>query len=229
MPSKKLSYDPFYIDVNSEVYKKLDNINERIQRESFQVIRDVNKTSNTKFKKIATKNLDGFADILKRSAEIDRQNDDIEKKAKKIFESKDLHDKIKKSVKNYHDKFTVLSTTQQKVFVDTNSGVNSIVNTRFQISKISFIVTYANFITSGCMNLLNDSKNKAQLKHYGGINIFIKFLLNDVLFNDKFKEVKYRSFVVKGNNISHADIYNKIHSEASRMYDNPNYYLVTYD
>ena len=73
MQSKRISkeddYDPFYIDVNSEVYKKFDNINKRnkaleekyiadkrkLQKESVKVIRDLNKTSDIKFNKITTK------------------------------------------------------------------------------------------------------------------------------------------------------------------------------
>ena len=109
MPSKKLSYDPFYIDVNSEVYKKLDNINKRnkaleekyiaekrkLQRESVQVIRDVNKTSNIKFKKVTTKvTIDDWDDILKRSAELDKHIHDIDVEGDIIIKTFDKDRKL---------------------------------------------------------------------------------------------------------------------------------------
>ena len=133
---------------------------------------------------------------------------------------------LKISKKKYHDDFDVLSTTKQKVFKHKETHVSSIVNTRFKISPIPFIITNADVITKGAMRLIKESKEQAKAIHAGGFNIFLKFLLNDVMFNDDSKPVKYTSFIIKGNDISAEEIHNKVYTEASKMYDTPTYYLV---
>ena len=141
---------------------------------------------------------------------------------KKLTEMQKNHKKIDEKYKQT-TKFKLLTTQQEKAFI--NKGINSIVNTKYTIFPIPFTVTNADFITKGCLNLLNSSKKAAQSKHEGGFNMFMKLVLNDVVFDDDSKATQYRSFIIKGIDITYAEIYNKIFNEASKMYDTPNYCL----
>jgi hypothetical protein len=152
--------------------------------------------------------------------------DDVEfKKVKGDFKklvTEDNHKKVSDKVSSTKT-FKVLSSHQQKAFV--KDGIHSIVNTRYNIMPIPFTINNAEFITTGCLNLLKKSKTKAKEKHEGGFNIYIKLLLNDVVFDDDSQPTKYTSFVIRGNHVYYADIYNKVFTEASKMYDTPTYCL----
>ena len=113
---------------------------------------------------------------------------------KKLTKIQENHKKIDEKYKQT-TKFKLLTTHQQKAFI--NKGINSIVNTRYTILPIPFTINNADFITKGCLNLLNKSKKLAQSKHEGGFNIFMKLLLNDVAFDDDSEATQYTSLISK--------------------------------
>ena len=138
--------------------------------------------------------------------------------------SKTLHEKIRKSGKVYINELKIESVREQRAF--TKDNISSIVNTKFNIVPIPFTINMADIIASGCMKLLDNAKKQAQTKHNGGFNIYLKLTLSDVVFDQRTKDVQFRSFIVQGNNITYNNIYNKIFSEASRMYNTPTYFLL---
>ena len=141
-----------------------------------------------------------------------------------VRNSKAILEKIKKSGKIYLSELKIESVREQRAF--TKNNISSIVNKKFTIVPIPFTISMADMIASGCMELLDNAKKQAQTIHNGGFNIYLKLTLSDVVFDQRTKDVQFRSFVVQGNNITYNNIYNKIFAEASRMYNTPTYYLL---